>query len=209
MSATERGLSRLGALLLCLPALAHGLASDRDQPITIEANTATLKEKEEVSIYRGNVHLNQGTLKLHGDTLTVYTKDEHIEKAILTGTPATFVQRPDGEDIDQHAEAQRMDYQATDGLLILTGAARVWQTDGKELRSEKITYDINRNTALAGSSDGDNRVHIILQPKPREPQPSAPETAPATKSAPSDKSAPPAPPGAAQSAPAASGGTAP
>jgi len=185
MPAAERYLRRLGAiLLLCLPALAHGLASDRDQPITIEADNATLKEKEGVSIYKGNVYLNQGTLKLHGDTLTVYTKDDHIEKAILTGAPATFLQRPDGQDVDQHAEARRMEYQAAGGFLILQGAARVWQTDGKEFRSEKITYNITTNTVNAGDSAGGDRVHITLQPKPREPQAPAPEAAPATGAAP-------------------------
>jgi len=199
MPAADRALCRLGALLLvCLPVLAHGLASDRDQPITIEADTATLKEKEGVSVYRGNVYLNQGTLKLHGDTLTVYTKDDHIEKAILTGAPATFTQRPDGQEVDQHAEAQRMEYQAAGGFLVLTGAARVWQTDGKEFRSEKITYNITANTVNAGDSSGGDRVHITLQPKPREPQP------PAT-----DKPEPPAPPASTDGAPAPGGGATP
>jgi lipopolysaccharide export system protein LptA len=182
MPAAKRRM-RLSALpLLCLPALAYGLASDRDQPITIEADRATLKEKEGISVYQGNVYLNQGTLKLHGDTMTVYTKDDHIEKAVLTGNPATSLQRPDGQDVDQHAEARRMEYQATQGLMILTGAARVWQTDGKELRSEKITYNINKNTADAGNSSGGDRVHITLQPKPRET--TAPEPAPSTSPVP-------------------------
>jgi lipopolysaccharide export system protein LptA len=181
MPAAERYV-RLAVLLLCLPALAYGLATDRDQPITIEADRATFKEKESISIYQGNVYLTQGTLKLHGDTMTVYTQGDHIEKAILTGNPATFLQRPDGQDIDQHAEARRMEYQAANGLMILTGAARVWQTDGKELRSEKIVYDINKNTANAGDSSGDDRVHITLQPKAREPK--ANEPAPAGDTAP-------------------------
>jgi lipopolysaccharide export system protein LptA len=175
---------RLPALLLFLPALAYGLAADRDQPITIEADRATLKEKEGISIYQGNVYLNQGTLKLHGDTMTVYTKDGHIEKAILTGNPATSVQRPDGQDIDQHAEARRMEYQAGAGLMILTGAAHVWQTDGKEFRSEKIIYDITRNTVNAGDSSGSDRVHITLQPTPRDTRTPEPAPAPATETPP-------------------------
>ena len=178
MPAVERRLRLPVLLLFCLPALAYGLAADRDKPITIEADRATFKEKESVSIYQGNVHLRQGTLNLHGDAMTVYTKDDHIEKAILTGEPATFVQRPDGQDIDQHAEAQRMEYQAAEGLMILTGAARVWQSDGRELRSEKIIYDIAGNTANAGSGTGNDRVHIMLPPKPREQKPPEPAAGP-------------------------------
>jgi lipopolysaccharide export system protein LptA len=184
MPAAERRMRLSALLLFCLPALAYGLAADRDQPITIEADRATLKEKESISIYQGNVTLNQGTLRLRGDTMTVYTKDDHIEKAVLTGNPATFLQRPDGQDVDQHAEAQRMEYQAAAGLMILTGAARVWQTDGKELRSEKIIYDITRNTANAGSGTGGDRVHITLQPKPREQQAPKPDTDAAPGAAP-------------------------
>jgi lipopolysaccharide export system protein LptA len=180
MPAAERRM-RLSALLLLLPALAYGLATDRDQPITIDADRATLKEKEGISIYQGNVHLNQGSLKLHGDILTVYTRDGHVEKAVLTGNPATSVQRPDNQDVDQHAEARRMEYQAGTRLMILTGAARVWQTDGKEFRSEKIIYDITRNTVNAGDSSGNDRVHITLPSKPKSAD-SAP--APAGKSAP-------------------------
>jgi lipopolysaccharide export system protein LptA len=175
MPAAERRMRLPALLLILLPALAYGLAADRDQPITIDADRATLKEKEGISIYQGNVYLNQGSLKLHGDTMTVYTKDDHIEKAVLTGNPATFLQRPDGQDVDQHAEARRMEYQAGAGLMILTGAARVWQTDGKEFRSEKIIYDITRNTVNAGDSSGGDRVHITLQPKPK---PKTPDSAP-------------------------------
>lgn len=205
MSAVKRNLRRLGALLLfCLPALAHGLASDRQQPIRIESDTATLKEKTGISIYHGNVYLHQGTLQLHGDTLTVHTKGDHVENAILTGEPATFVQRPDGQDVDQHAEAQRMEYRAAEGLLILTGAARAWQTDGKEIRSERIVYDINKNTANAGNSGDGKRVHITLQPKSRESQP--PADAPAADSTSPDETAPPA---AAPTGPAGGGKPAP
>jgi lipopolysaccharide export system protein LptA len=183
MPVADRRMRLTALLLFFLPALAYALASDRDQPITIEADRATLKEKEGISIYQGNVYLDQGTLKLHGDTMTVYTKDGHIEKAILTGNPATSLQRPDGQDIDQHAEARRMEYQAGAGLMILTGAARVWQTDGKEFRSEKIIYDMTRNTVNAGDSAGGDRVHITLQPKPKPKTPDSAPT-PAGKSAP-------------------------
>ena len=81
-----------------------------------------------------------------------------------------------------------MEYQAAGGFMILTGAARVWQTDGKELRSEKIIYDITKNTANAGSSTGSDRVHITLQPKPKAAQ--APEPAPTAAPAPEPAAAP-------------------
>ena len=171
MPAVEWRLRLIILSLLCLPGLAHGLASDRDKPVTIEADKATYLEKQGVSIYQGNVHLGQGTLRLHGDTLTVNMTNDHIDKAVLTGNPATAVQRPDNADVDQHAEAQRIEYDAGAGLMTLTGSARVWQTDGKELRSDRIIYNINTNTVNAGSSTASERVHITLQPESKEKAP--------------------------------------
>ena len=46
-------------LLVLVPAMAQALSSDRRQPITIEADRATLNEKDGSSIYEGNVHLQQ------------------------------------------------------------------------------------------------------------------------------------------------------
>lgn len=160
--------SLLVLMLLCVPMLARGLSSDRDQPINIEADRATLQEQKGISTYEGNVYVSQGTLKLHGDIMTVYTPGNQLEKIILLGQPATFVQRPDGRDDDLHAESTQMEYRAADERIILTGGARVWQTDGHEFRSEKIIYNIKSNTVNAGSDTGGDRVHITLQPKQRE-----------------------------------------
>ena len=152
-------------LLLILPASGLALSSDRDQPIYIEADSAILMEKEGLSTYTGNVAIRQGTLKLHGDHMTVYNSDSKIDRIILTGSPATIVQRPEGNDNDLHAEAGQIEYRAAEEQIMLTGAARIWQADGKEFRSEKIIYNIRTNTVNAGDSTSGERVHITLQPK--------------------------------------------
>lgn len=152
-------------LLLCLPLTGQALSSDRDQPIHIEADSAVLMEKEGLSTYTGNVTIRQGTLEMHGDSMAVYNSDDRIDRIILTGSPATIVQRPEGSDNDLHAEAGKMEYRAVEEHIILTGAARIWQTDGKEFRSEKIIYHIRTNTVSAGDSASGDRVHITLQPK--------------------------------------------
>lgn len=152
-------------LLFCMPALGQALSSDRDQPIYIEADSAVIKEKEGFSTYNGNVVVRQGTLEMHGDTMIVYNSDDHIDRIIMTGTPATIVQRPEDSDEDLHAEAGQMEYRAAEEHIILSGGARVWQTDGKDFRSEKIVYNVRTNTVNAGDSTSGDRVHITLQPK--------------------------------------------
>ncbi|MDH3527027.1 MAG: lipopolysaccharide transport periplasmic protein LptA [Gammaproteobacteria bacterium] len=158
-------------VLAVMPAAAWGLASDRDQPIHIEADSASLDENTGISVYKGNVHLSQGTLKLQGETMTVHSSGDQLSKIVLTGNPATFIQRPDDNDADLHAESGQMEYYAADERIILLKAARVWQENGKEFRSDKIIYNLSSNRINAGGSDTGDRVHIILQPKPKPQTP--------------------------------------
>ena len=177
-------LRRAALFLLLVPVMAQGLSSDRSQPITIEADRATLNEKDGSSIYEGNVHLQQGTLNLKGSRMTVQLLDNELEEIVLTGQPATYRQRPDGRDNDQHAEAGRIEYHAADQRMILLDNARVWQSGAEDFRSERIIYNMKNNTVSAGGSAGD-RVRITLQPKNRPNE--EPETAPpAAGPAPSD-----------------------
>jgi lipopolysaccharide export system protein LptA len=166
----------LGAALLLsvLPFTARGLTSDRSQPMNIEADRATLNDKTGNSIYEGNVHLQQGTLVLQGSRMTVQLSDNKIETIVLTGTPATYRQRPDGKDTDQHAEAGRIEYHAVQDRIILLENARVWQSGAEEFRSDRIVFDLKSNTVNAGGSGPGDRVRITLQPGSKQDNPPAP-----------------------------------
>ena len=160
----------LGAVLLLAitPFSALGLSSDRNQPMTIEADRATLNEKTGNSVYEGNVHVQQGSLVLQGSKMTVQLNDNTIGKIILTGSPATWKQRPDGKDTDQHAEAGRIEYHATEDRIILLEDARVWQSGAEEFRSDRIVFDLKNNTVNAGGSTSGDRVRITLQPRSKK-----------------------------------------
>ena len=64
------------------------LSTDKDQPIEIEADTADLDNKKGVTIYRGNVVLIQGSVRMTGDIMTVYFKDDELDILIMEGKPA-------------------------------------------------------------------------------------------------------------------------
>jgi len=168
--------SLLGTALLLLlsPVIGLGLTGDRDQPINIEADRATLNEKTGNSIYEGNVSLQQGTLVLQGSRMTVQLNDNTIDTLVLTGNPATYRQRPDGKESDQHAEADRIEYHAKEDRIILLGNARVWQSGDKELRSERIVFDLKSNSVNAGSNKPGDRVHITLPPDSKQNKSPAP-----------------------------------
>lgn len=157
---------RLAALLLALlPMLAWGLSSDRNQPIQIEADRATLDENEGISTYEGNVLLQQGTLTLRGNRMTVHIVDNQVEKVILEGRPASYSQRLEGKTTKQQAEAGRIEYQAGAQRMILQQAARIWQEETEEFSSDRIVINLRDNTLNAGGDGADSRVRIILQPR--------------------------------------------
>ena len=153
------------ALLLCLlPVTGWGLSSDRSQAMNIEADRATLNEKTGNSIYQGNVQVQQGTLVLEGSKMAVQLSNNDIDTIILTGNPATYRQRPDGKDTDQHAEAARIEYHAAEDRIILLENARIWQSGAEEFRSERIVFNLKSNTVNAGGNSPGDRVRITLQP---------------------------------------------
>jgi lipopolysaccharide export system protein LptA len=168
--------SLLGAALLLslLPFTSWGLTSDRSQPMNIEADRATLNEKTGNSVYEGNVQLQQGTLVLHGNKMTVQISDNTVETIVLTGNPATYQERPDGKDSDQHAEAGRIEFHAKEERIILLENARIWQSGDEEFRSDRIVFDLKNNTVNAGGSKPGDRVHITLQPGSKQDKPPAP-----------------------------------
>lgn len=167
-------------LLLCLalagllwPVPGRTLDSDRNQPIEIEADKATLDEPSRTSVYEGNVYLHQGTLRLHGTRMSLTLDNKRIHEIVLDGTPATFAQRPEHADTDQQAEAEHIEYHTDTRRLLLQGNAVIRQPGREEFRSDRIELNLRDNTVQAGSTGGDNRVHITLQPD-RTPAPATP-----------------------------------
>ena len=155
-------------LLLCLSLPAVALDSDREQPIHLESDKASIDELQGVNIFTGNVHLRQGTMNLRGARMTVYVVDGNIDRAEIDGSPATFVQRPQGKDQDMHASALRMEYYAADERILLLGEARIWDAQGNDFRSDRIVYHVGKNTVNAGGSqETGGRVHITLPPGSR------------------------------------------
>lgn len=161
-----RGRSLL--LLALLSPGAWGLDADRDQPITIEADKASLNDKTGFSVYEGNVKLQQGTLIFTGNRMTVQLTDKQLDVIVLTGNLATAVQRPEGKDTDQHAEASRIEYYANDERVVLLDKARVWETGDEEFRSDRIVINLKTDTVDAGGGGDSGRVLITLQPKAKD-----------------------------------------
>jgi len=159
------------------------LSTDKDQPIEIEADNADLDNEKGVTIYRGNVVLTQGTVRMTGDTMTVYFKDGDLDTLIMEGKPARYRQLPDNSKIYDEAEALRMEYYELKSLVILIDKASFKQ-EGLSFSGNRIEYDTEHSRVKArgsikqqsgtgnsgASSSGDERVKIILKPRKKKEQ---------------------------------------
>lgn len=149
-------------LLLLVPSLALALASDREQPIRIEADRVMIDEKQRISTYEGNVELVQGTLRVTATRVEVY-RGEELERVIATGAPVTFKQQPDsGKEI--RGQSQRVDYQASKSTIELSGEAHLWQGDD-EFSGPRILYDAERSVVRAEGEGGSGRVSATIHPR--------------------------------------------
>ena len=153
---------------------AQALSTDRDEPIVIEAQAAELDNRSKITIYRGDVVITQGTLRITGDTVWIHYNDANaITKAISVGTPAKFRQLPDGKKDYMTAAAERMEYHADRDLILLLGNARYGEGKDK-ITAPRIVYDSRQGRVKAGAnpdggqtgdSDKADRVRITITPK--------------------------------------------
>ena len=167
------------ALLLAGAEQAGALSTDRDQPIAIQADRAEHDDARRTTIYRGNVVIDQGSLHITGDTVTIrFDARDEPSKITSVGAPAHFRQLPDGGTDHRKAWAKRMEYFPGQDLIALFGEAR-YEKDGSRVQADRLVYD-SRNARFKAlmdapevSSDEDgqatgqtpNRVRIRIGPR--------------------------------------------
>ena len=166
-------------LILALPA--YALSTDKDKPIEVEADTAELDDVKNVSIYRGNVIVTQGSIRMTGEIMTVYQTDtDDLDHLIMEGKPATYKQLPDDSPIYDEAEALRMEYHEIKNKILLINQAVVKQ-EGLRFSGDRIDYDTELSKVKAWSKpptdSADNgaptdapreRVKIIIKKKDKD-----------------------------------------
>lgn len=161
----------ISAILLALTPATRALAlgTDREQPMAVEADQANIDNKNEISTYIGNVIVTQGTLRITADKLTVYSRNQSLEKMYATGKPATYQQRPDGKRKDVHGMGQRIEYFAETDTAIFIDDATLEQ-ESNTFKSDRILYDVAQDKVNAGKTSGGDRVRILLQPRATQEQ---------------------------------------
>src|SRR5689334_1897295 len=83
--------------LLAAPA-AHAEKADRNKPIHLEADRATVDDAKQIMTLTGNVVVTQGTTVLRGDRVEVRQDKDGFKNGTVWGNLAYFKQKRDGVD---------------------------------------------------------------------------------------------------------------
>lgn len=148
------------AVALVLGQSAIALPEDADQPIHIQADYAEIDEQGETAVYRGSVQVDQGTLRVTGEEMTVVWQDKKVIRITATGTPAHYTQQIKADKGQVRADAKTIVYYTQEERLQLEGDAHLNQ-EGNTISGDLIRYDIVAGKVAA---TGDGPVRMTLQP---------------------------------------------
>lgn len=156
------------SLLFSVNSLA--LSTDRDQPIQIEADKATINNIKGIAIYTGDVIVIQGSIRINSDTMNIkYSKKRNIETIVTKGNPSRFQQRLDSGEIIK-AKALEMEYNAIKSIIYLRRQAELRKTlnsiDNYISNAPRITYDTQRGIIRADKGKGKSgRITMTFTPE--------------------------------------------
>ena len=156
------------ALGLLTPAALPALSTDREQPIEVEADRLEIREKDNLSIYEGNVHLVQGSLEIRSERLVIHFNDANeLTLMEMSGTPARFRQLDDNGE-EMHGEGLRINYMESDALLELLDEAR-FNHGSDTIEGRRIRINIETNSIEASGDQTEDRVKMLIRPRQNPP----------------------------------------
>lgn len=152
------------ALILSLLTAASAYAGKDDfkLPIKVDSKTQFVDGKRKTSIFREDVHISQGSLKIDADEVEVIAEEgKGKEIFIARGNPAVYSQTmDDGSAIT--AKANEIRYEVATRMLDLKGAAELHQ-DTSMVKGEKISFNLEKEQLIAGTKGGESRVTTVFQ----------------------------------------------
>jgi lipopolysaccharide transport protein LptA len=128
-----------------------------------EASSFDFKDSRWTLTGNVSIHAEQhGTL--HSDKAVIEFRDNHMEKAVVTGKPAEFEQTQSETGLKARGHADSIEYTVGPGTIQLTQDA--WLTDGRgtAMSGPTVTYNIHEQRVQSEGNDS-QRVHITILPK--------------------------------------------
>ena len=153
--------------LLLVPALAFGLARDRQQTMDIGADHSNAQLGDDGSAeLRGNVFIEQGSLRIDADKAVVSKQAGEFRRAVFDGQPARMQQALESGGTVK-IRARNIDYDMQAEVVIMTGDVVITQPEG-ELRGERVRYDL-KTERMEGGAPG-SRIRMRIEPRARAPK---------------------------------------
>lgn len=159
-----------GIILISGSLNAHALESDRRQPISIEADAGSLDQKNQITVFNGNVIIKQGSLNIRANAVRVAQDKQGNQQIDAEGAPVYFGQQLEDKGYVE-GTGNQVNYESSTGLVRLTGNAMV-KRGGDVARGAAITYNMRTEvytvlgSKIAGTASGtkNGRVSVIIQP---------------------------------------------
>ena len=132
----------------------------------------------EDSVWRfsGNVVIDTENGHIECETADLRFQDHQLLIATITGDPATFEMRRPGSTDTTYAEAGKLDYDFSTGIVEFSDEATITE-GGNQISSNYLVYNIaeQRINAQSTGADGE-RVKITYTPKPPDEESGDAET---------------------------------
>jgi len=175
-NATQSWTALRGMLTLILTLLlVESTFAQPNDPINIEADKATLNEKEGKSVYTGNVVLTQGDIRVSAEVITVLSQAGKLSRITATGNPVIY--RQDSLKNDITAEARHLNYFANESRIVLQENAKLSQ-GRNSFSGNQIEYHTDTEVVTAAvSAQGTERVQVTIHPEEQNTPPDSPPPA--------------------------------
>lgn len=135
-----------------------------DEPIKIQADTASIEQLKQKAVYTGNVIMIQGEHELRANELVI-KKEPNSGLNVITakGDPAHFTGKRLNDPHPLLATANIIYYYPAKQLIILEGAATLdYQKDRFE--GPTLSYHLEKQV-ISATSQNDLRPTVILHPR--------------------------------------------
>lgn len=135
-------------LLIALTSHAVALPEDRLQPVNIEADNALLSQQTNQTVYKGNVVLTQGSLRIEADEIIITVLEGALDTVAANGQQASLFQVVRAESPPILAKADNIFFDVDDESLLLEGTANVEHGESR-FEGNRIEYRMGEETVTA------------------------------------------------------------
>jgi lipopolysaccharide transport protein LptA len=143
--------------------------SQGDISIRSDEGRATVNDEDRGSwSFEDNVVIDVSSGRIECQFAELFFNGNVLVKAVVSGSPATFLMQRSGSDDATHAEAGRLLYDVQKGIIEFSEQAKITES-GNQISSNYLVYNILERRINADSSGvDDDRVRVTYTPTPGE-----------------------------------------